>query len=612
MKRLFAVPLVVAGFAFVTLSAHAQNSSPQRLELAGGGETIVLEPYAPNIVRVTLSMQPDAAKGAPGYGIIAKPDASGWTAAQSDGEDVYKSDRIVVTLNRPHGAPPKELFGETGTSKFFRGSAPWAHITFKTTDGKQLLEMNGWQQSEYNQKDGTAHLARDRRPTDPPAYVVGASFASPDDEHYYGLGQNHEGFLDHRGHPVRCWNDYLAPAAPTTCVPFVITNKGYGLLWDNPSKTTIEPGFNERTNWSSEVGDRVSYFVIAGATADEIYAGYKLLSGPTHMLPKAAYGYIQCKQRYSTQEEVLSVAKGYRDRKLPADVLVVDWFYYTKMGQMDFDPKYWPDPKAMNKKLHDMGFETMISVWPRFVPEDRYFAELLKKGWLIHTADGKPIDGRPYDIAGSDIDTTNPDAAAWYWKTIHENIIGAGFDSLWADETEPDLPPNGAYYHIGPGTQYFNVYPLLHTAALYDGFRKDEPGRRALILSRDVYTGAQANGAIFWSSDIYPTWDTYKRQIPTGLDFTASGIAYWSNDTGGWQWLPKVHKPARPPLLDPSDARGVVGGYDDFPELYTRWFQYATFLPIMRTHGSREAKKCGRTGSRRSPFSRSTCACATS
>jgi alpha-D-xyloside xylohydrolase len=602
MKTSLALPVLIAGSLLGAQFSKAQNSASPRLELTGGGETIVLEPYAPNIVRVTLSMQPAPAKGAPGYGIIAKPDATGWTATQSDREDVYKSDRMIVTVNRPHGAPPKELFGETGTAKFFRGSAPWAHITFKTPDGRQLLEMNGWQQSEYNQKDGTAHLARDRRPTDPPAYVVGASFASPDDEHYYGLGQNQEGFLDHRGHPVRCWNDYLSPAAPTTCVPFVITNKGYGLLWDNPSKTTIEPGFNERTNWSSEVGDRVSYFVIAGSTADEIYAGYKLLSGPTHMLPKAAYGYIQCKQRYSSQDELLSVAKGYRDRKLPADVLVVDWFYYTKMGQMDMDPKFWPDPKAMNKQLHGMGFETMISVWPRFVPEDRYYSELLNKGWLIHTADGKPIDGRPYDIAGSDIDTTNPDAAAWYWKTIHENIIGLGFDSLWADETEPDLPPNGAYYHIGSGTQYFNLYPLLHTAVLYDGFRKDEPGRRALILSRDVYTGAQANGTIFWSSDIYPTWDTYKRQIPTGLDFTASGIAYWSNDTGGWQWLPQVHKPARPPLLDPSDARDVVGGYDDFPELYTRWFQYATFLPIMRTHGSRPANEVWSYGKQAQPI----------
>jgi alpha-D-xyloside xylohydrolase len=197
------------------------------------------------------------------------------------------------------------------------------------------------------------------------------------------------------------------------------------------------------------------------------------------------------------------------------------------------------------------------------------------------------VDGLPYDKAGSDIDTTNPDAAKWYWQTIHDNILSKGFDSLWADETEPDLPPNGAYYHIGPGTQYFNVYPLFHTAALYDGFRQDMPNKRALILSRDAYLGVQSKGTIVWSSDIGPTWDTLRRQIPTGLDFAASGFAYWSNDTGGWQYLPGVHHPAKPPLLDPSDARANVGGYDDYPELYTRWFQYATFLPIFRTHGSR-------------------------
>ena len=140
----------------------------------------------------------------------------------------------------------------------------------------------------------------------------------------------------------------------------------------------------------------------------------------------------------------------------------------------------------MNKQLHDMGFETMISVWPRFVPDDRFYDELAKNGWLIHTADGKPINGLPYDRAGSDIDTTNPDAAAWYWKTIRDNILSKGFDSLWADETEPDLPPNGSYYKIGPGTQFYNVYPLFHTGALSDGFRRDLPQKRALILSRDA------------------------------------------------------------------------------------------------------------------------------
>jgi len=569
---------------FTGASLAAQSPS-QRLELDRGTSTIVLEPYAPNILRVTLSLKRASALAAPGYGFAAAAAPEGWNATQTPQADVYRSARIVATVERPQGPP-----GDDSTS-FFPSSTPAAHITFTTPDGKKLLEMTGWSQAIPNQKDGTAEVLRDRRSTDAEFFTVGATFVSPDDEHYYGLGQNQEGFLDHRGHAVRCWNDYLATAAPSTCVPFVVTNKGYGLVWDNPSKTLIEPGFNEQTRWTSQVGDRVSFFVIAGETANEIYAGYRLLTGPTPLLPKAAYGYIQCKQRYASQKEVLDVAQGYRDRHLPASVLVVDWFYYTKMGQFDFDPKFWPDPAAMNKQLHDMGFETMISVWPRFVPEDRYYSELLKKGWLIAKADGTPIDGLPYDRAGSDIDTTNPEAAKWYWKIIRDNIISQGFDSLWADETEPDLPPNGAYFHVGPGTQFFNVYPLFHTAALYDGYRRDEPQKRALILSRDAYLGAQRNGTIFWSSDIYPTWDAFKRQIPTGLDFAASGITYWSNDTGGWQYLPAEHHPAHKPLLDPTGVRAEVGGYDDFPELYTRWVQYASFLPIFRTHGSRPANE---------------------
>jgi alpha-D-xyloside xylohydrolase len=601
MKRFSPRNAFLAGI-LVSSAVVAAQTPGQRLELDRKGETIVLEPYAPNILRVTLSLKHDPALAGPGYGIIGEAAAEGWIASETAQANVYHSGRIVATVDKdlPPAHPPMQ--SEIDIAKYFNGSTPGAHITLWTPEGKKLLEMTGWSQSVPNHKDGTASIGDDRRPSDPPFYIVGATFVSPDDEHYYGLGQNHEGFLDHRGHPVRCWADYTAPAAPSFCVPFLVTNKGYGLLWDNPSKTTIEPGFNEQTRWVSEVGDRVSFFVIAGQTADEIYAGYKLLTGPTHMLPKAAYGYIQCKQRYASQKEVLDVAQGYRDRHLPADVMVVDWFYYTKMGQMDMDPKFWPDPVEMNKQLHAMGFETMISVWPRFVPEDRFYAELRQKGWLIHLADGTPIDGQPYDRAGSDIDTTNPEAAAWYWKTIHDNIISLGFDSLWADETEPDLPPNGSYYHIGPGTQFFNVYPLFHTAALYDGFRKDQPERRALILSRDAFTGAQRNGAIFWSSDIYPTWDTLRRQIPTGLDFAASGLTYWSNDTGGWQYLPAEHHPAHPPLLDPSDARVNVGGYDDYPELYTRWFQYATFLPIMRAHGSRVANEVWSYGKQAEPI----------
>jgi len=568
------------------LIAQTQTAQMQqdRLVLEKGNSTIVLEPYAPNIVRVTLSLLRDQATAGPGYGFVGTPSPQGWSSEHREEADVYRSSRMVVKVGI--GKPRQPVQTQVDISKFFNGSTPGADITFSTPDGKTLLHMVGWSQSVPNYKDGNAGILHDKRPMDEAFYQVGATFTSPDDEHYYGLGQNQEGFLDHRGHAIDCWHDYTATGGPSVCVPFLVTNKGYGFIWDNPSRTKIEPGFNEQTRWTSEVGDRVSFFVIAGDTTDEIYAGYRKLTGPTPLLPKSAYGYIQCKQRYRSQAEVMAVARGYRERHLPLDTLVVDWFYYTKMGQMDFDPTLWPDPSAMNAELHKMGIQTMISVWPRFVPGSRYYDLILKNGWFEHLADGTPTNGLPYDRAGSDIDTTNPEAAKWYWDTIRDNIMSKGFNALWADETEPDLPPQGSYFYIGPGTRYYNTYPLFHTAALYSGFRRDTP-HRALILSRDAYLGIQRNGVIVWSSDIYPTWDTLKRQIPTGLDFTASGIANWSNDTGGWQYLPAVHHPAHPPLLDPSDARDNVGGYDDYPELYTRWFEYATFLPIFRTHGSR-------------------------
>jgi alpha-D-xyloside xylohydrolase len=546
--------------------------------------TVALEPYAQNIIRVTLSPIRDSAVAAPGYGFAARPSGQGWVHETNDEADIYRSPRLIVSvaLNKPQ---PRSST-QSDISKYFHGANPPAHITISTQNGKTLLQMTNWWMSVPNHKDDNSGILHNRRPSDAPFYRVGATFRSPNDEHYYGLGQNQEGFLDHRGHTVECWHNYLATGGPSICVPFVVTNYGYGMIWDNPSKTTIKPGFNERVEWESEVGDRVSFFLIAGDDADEIYSGYRLLTGATPMLPKAAYGYIQCKQRYSSQAEVLAVAKGYRDRHLPADMIVVDWFYFSKMGQMDFVPESWPDPAAMNRQLHEMGFQSMISVWPRFIKGSRYYDLLKDKAWFEHLDDGTPTDGLPYDLAGSDIDTTNPNAARWFWDAIRDNIISKGFDAIWADETEPDLPPDGSYFYAGPGTRYFNIYPLLHTAAIYDGFRRDVK-HRALILSRDAYLGSQRNATIVWSSDIYPTWDTLKRQIPTGLNFGASGMAYWTNDIGGWQYLPSEHKPDRPPLLDPSDARDNIGGYDDYPELYTRWFEYATFLPIFRTHGSR-------------------------
>jgi alpha-D-xyloside xylohydrolase len=536
------------------------------------GSYVVVESYAPNIIRVTISDKAAQAEAAPGYGFTGSPDETGWTHQAEGNSDRFVSKALTLEVVQPTPGPMDTM------ARYFLPTLPPVALKVSKPDGEVILDMTGWEMSPHTVNG--EHT-----------YRVGASFVAPADEHYYGLGQNQEGILDFRGRTIECKHDYDAPAGETVCVPFLVTNKGYGILWDNPSATRISAAVNGRTLWQSNVGERVSFFIITGKTTDDLYAGYRKLTGATPLPPKAAFGLIQSKARYESQQQVLDAADGYRKRGYPLDIMVLDWFYWTRMGQLDINPADFPDPAAMNKTLHDEGVQTLISVWPRFERSSRFFSFLASRGWLLKDAQGKPVDGLPFrnDRAGALIDSTNPQAREWFWGQIRDNIASKGFDYFWLDETEPDLVPDGFFYSIGSGDRYHNVFPLLHTEAVADGSRRDRPDKRNLILARAAYIGAQRNGALFWSSDIQPTWEALKRQVPTGLDFTASGLPYWGNDIGGWQPLPPQHTPAHKPLLDPSDARAVVGGYDDYPELFARWFQYGAFTPTLRVHGMRKA-----------------------
>ena len=536
------------------------------------GSLVSIESYGPNIVRVTLGVDKDTVLAPPGFGIIATADDRGWKHQATAAGDEFSSEELSIEVHaQPHPGPPSQM------ERYFVPSLPPVSLTVRKPGGEHILEMAGWEMAP--------HTVNGEK-----TFRVGAQFVAPADEHYYGLGQNQEGILDYRGRTIDCKHYYDAPAGETVCVPFLVTNKGYGIIWDNPSDTAVSAGLHGHTTWKSNVGERVSYFVIAGATLDDLYAGYRKITGVTPLPPKAAFGYIQSKARYESQQQVLAVAGGYRSRGYPLDVMVVDWFYWTRMGQLDVDPSAFPDPSAMNRQLHEQGMHTLISVWPRFEIESRYFDFLAAQGWLLKDRDGNPVDGlaERSDRAGALIDSTNSRAREWYWDRIRDNIASQGFDWFWLDETEPDLAPDGYFYSIGSGDRYHNVFPLLHTQGVAEGSRRDRPNKRNLILARAAYLGAQRNGCLFWSSDINPTWEALQRQVPTGLDFTASGLAYWGNDIGGWQGLPQFHTPERPPLLDPADARDVVGHDDDYPELVTRWYEYAAFTPTMRAHGSRK------------------------
>jgi alpha-D-xyloside xylohydrolase len=562
--------LLAAGASLLSVSAAAQPMAT----VDRHGSLVAVEPYAPNIVRVTIALDRALADAAPGYGIIGKPDTSGWTHRTDASGDVFASSALSLTVDAKEW--PK---APTMMQRYFAPSLPPVSLTIRGADGREIAKMDGW--------EFAPHTINGEK-----TFKVGASFAAPADEHYYGLGQNQEstGALDLRGRSINCRHDYDALAGEAVCVPFLITNKGYAVVWDNPSATMVTPGLHGSTRWSSEVGERVSFFVITGATTDEIYTGYAKIAGDTPLPPKAAFGLIQSKARYETQKEMEGIAEGYRVRNLPLDVMVLDWFYWTRMGQIDIDRTYFPDPAGMNKRFHDQGIHTMISVWPRFEKESRYRAMLDAKGWLLKDKDGNTADGLAVrsDRAGGLLDSTNPEAREWFWNTIRTNIFSQGFDWLWLDETEPDLVPDGNYYSIGSGDRYHNVFPYVHTLGAQEGSAKDRPNFRNLILARAAYLGSQHSGATFWSSDVRGTWDALKRQVPTGLNFTASGHAYWSSDTGGWQW-PSGPKAERPALIDPAGATAMGPEYTDYPELMARWFAYNSFTPTLRIHGQRPA-----------------------
>ena len=317
--------LALAGSAF----AQEHNS---RIVLDRAGRTIVVEPWAENIVRITMSTSRPDALAAPGYGFIGTPEGSGWTHSKTpDGGDLFRSGRMQVHI-APENTPaptkfPLDELNQSLRDLYFGGGGGEAHgpwndlISVESSTGKPLLKLWRWSMVPNRPADvpGSTDGANG------PGSRISATFNSPQDEHYYGLGQQQQGFLDLRDHRIQCWHDYGAVGGENVCVPFMVSSRGYGFIWDNPSKTSIDLGFNQQNIWSSDVGDRISFFVIAGDQSDDLYEGYRRLSGVTHLLPKAAYGYIQSKAIYPTQAQALDIAKGYRDRQLPLDVLVVDF-----------------------------------------------------------------------------------------------------------------------------------------------------------------------------------------------------------------------------------------------------------------------------------------------
>lgn len=337
--------------------------------------------------------------------------------------------------------------------------------------------------------------------------------------------------------------------------------------------------------FASEAGDNIDYYFIAGKNADEVISGYRDITGKATLLPKWAYGFWQSRERYKTQDEILSTIKEFRKRKIPIDNIVLDWSYWKQeqWGSQEFDETRFPDPAGMIKSLHnDYHAHFMISVWPKFYTGTDNYDFLNAKGLLYKR---NVVDGRRDWIAkgytSTFYDAYNPQARAEVWNMMNKHLYSKGIDAWWMDASEPDLHSNldvetrksvFTPTFLGSSTKYFNGFALENARGIYEGQRSVNPNTRVFTLTRSAYAGMQRYAATTWSGDIASRWEDLKAQIPAGLNFSLSGMPYWTMDIGGFSVERRYERPSAADL-------------DEWRELNTRWYQYGAFVPLFRQHG---------------------------
>ena len=393
-------------------------------------------------------------------------------------------------------------------------------------------------------------------------YALTMRFESDPEEKIYGMGQYQQRFLNLKGTELE-----LAHRNSQASVPFYLSSLGYGFLWNNPAIGKVN--FNKNiTSWTAKSTDKLDYWITAGDTPREIEEAYADVTGKVPMMPEYGMGFWQCKLRYQTQQELLDIAREYKKREIPVDVIVADYFHWPKQGDWRFDPTYWPDPEAMVDELHKMGMELMVSVWPMVDYQSENYQEMLQKGLLTRTERGVRIDSL-YQGNTVHFDATNPEARTYIWDKCRKNYYEKGIRIFWLDEAEPEYTVydfDNYRYYLGPNIKIGNLYPVMYAKAFYDGMK--EAGQENILnLLRCAWAGSQKYGALVWSGDIHSSFESLQNQVCAGLNMGLAGIPWWTTDIGGFFG---------------GDIRDP-----EFQELFVRWFQYGTFCPVMRLHGYR-------------------------
>jgi len=431
-----------------------------------------------------------------------------------------------------------------------------AKITFLNQKNEVLLQ-------ETDGENALILQARKFEPIPGGSYSLTATFAGQDGERIYGMGQYQEEYLDWKGCTLE-----LAHRNSQASVPMIISSRGYGFLWHNPAIGYVTFGRN-RTTWHAEASGQLDYWITAGDTPADISRNYARATGFVPMMPEYGLGFWQCKLRYWNQEQLLNVAREYKRRNLPVDVIVCDFFHWPRMGDYRFDPEFFPDPAAMVKELKEMGIELMVSVWPQISLNSENYAEMDQQGLLVRAEYGEQV-GMRFVEDSMFYDATNPRARAYVWQKCKQNYYDFGIRIFWLDEAEPEY---GTYdfkayrYAAGPNVEIGNIFPQCYARGFYEGM-KAAGQENPVNLLRCAWAGSQRYGALVWSGDIMSDWKDFRRQVCAGLSMGVAGIPWWTTDIGGFH------------AGNPEDP--------GFRELLVRWFQWGCYCPVMRLHGDRQ------------------------
>lgn len=543
----------------VTLFSQSPTITSPSTVFSLTGKTLITELQLYNTGTIRVKKYPKEKTFNPkSLSVIATPVSTPFTSKTKGNTLSIKTSALTVTLDIPTGS-----------------------LTFLAPDGSVLLRElpDAARFTPFNDAGN-------------PTLTVQQSFLLDKEEAIYGLGQQQRGKMNQRNLSLKMIQDNTEDY-----VPFFLSAKGYGLYWDNPSPTYFNDD-SSGTSFRSEVGEGIDYYFIKGDNADAVIAGMRSLTGASPMLPLWTFGFWQSKERYKTEEEPVDVVRQYRKRGVPIDGIIQDWQYWSSnylWNAMEFLNPDYSHPKKMISDIHGLNAHMAISIWNSFGPETKQYRELDSIGALMNFGTW-PLSGvdkwpplREYPSGVKVYDPYNPKARAIYWKYLSK-MHALGLDAWWMDSSEPDHMDfkdsdldNKTY--LGSFRKVRNAFPLMTVGGVFTNQRQVDSSKRIFILTRSAFAGQQRYGANTWSGDVTASWKALRNQISAGLNFSLTGIPYWNSDIGGF-FLGQFRKPL-------ANA--------DYRELYTRWLQFGTFCPMMRSHGTDAPREIYQFGSKDEP-----------